>query len=61
MDIMRIHNLFNLFAKGGVVAGEVTVPTKRDAVIERVKLSINFKYSLWLRIGNFMLKSEMLN
>ncbi len=60
MQILIIQDLFNLFAKGGVVAGDVTVPTKRDAVIERVKLSINFKYSLWL-IGNFMLKSEMLN
>ena len=28
MDIMRIHNLFNLFAKGGVVAGDVTAPTQ---------------------------------
>lgn len=61
MQILIIQDLFNLFAKGGVVAGDVAAPTKRDAVIERVKLSINFKYSLWLRIGNFMLKSEMLN
>lgn len=28
MDIMRIHNLFNLFAKGGVVEGDVTAPTQ---------------------------------
>lgn len=45
MDIMRIHNLFNLFAKCEVVAGDLTVPTK-VVLLSRslVQLTLSKKY-----------------
>ncbi len=45
MQILIIQDLFNLFAKGGVVAGDVTVPTKVVLLLRSlVQLTLSKKY-----------------